>query len=165
MQPTANSGPTAGGFCRHNGGLFKSTTINKVLLIQLLKFVRFLLQRLMISTLKYSLTLKYQSLVYVMLAAFKLIIPVASYIWLYLRVIQLESLRERVIWTFQSWRWDHSVPVDIDKWHLTDPENAELYGKDAREPGTFSFHSWIHLISKPTIKLFSTLTASTYKLS
>jgi hypothetical protein len=45
---------------------------------------------------------------------------------------QLESLCECVIWTFQSWRWDYPVPVYIDKWHLTDPENTELYGSETR---------------------------------
>ncbi|TFK33525.1 hypothetical protein BDQ12DRAFT_715773 [Crucibulum laeve] len=47
-----------------------------------------------------------------------LAIPAAAYALRHVRIIQLESLRERIIWTFHSWRANYPVPLDIDQWQL-----------------------------------------------
>lgn len=49
-----------------------------------------------------------------------------------MRAIQLEFLRERVIWIFRSWLRNYPVPQDVTQWQVSDPENIELYGKEAR---------------------------------
>lgn len=49
-----------------------------------------------------------------------------------MRIIQLESIRERIIWTFRSWLWSYPVPLDLNRWRLSNPEDTELYGREAR---------------------------------
>ncbi|KAF9457533.1 hypothetical protein BDZ94DRAFT_1272850 [Collybia nuda] len=61
-----------------------------------------------------------------------LIILVSTYTWRRLRIVRLDSIRERVIWTFWTWLWDYPVPLDINQWQLSNPEDTELYGKEAR---------------------------------
>ncbi|KAF9457535.1 hypothetical protein BDZ94DRAFT_1272858 [Collybia nuda] len=67
-----------------------------------------------------------------------LVIPVAVCTWRRPRVVQLQTLRERIIWTVRSWLWDYPVPLDTSRWQLSDPENTELYGREART----IIHAW-----------------------
>lgn len=60
-----------------------------------------------------------------------LAIPVSVYTWRHMRVIKLESSRERIIWTFRSWLQNYPVPLDIGQWQHSDPENVELYAREA----------------------------------
>lgn len=58
--------------------------------------------------------------------------PFSVYTWRHMRIIKLESLHERIIWTFRSWLWNYPVPLDPDQWQISDPLDMELYGREAR---------------------------------
>lgn len=49
-----------------------------------------------------------------------------------MRFIQLDSIGERILWTFRAWRWGYPVPLDLTQWQLTNPDDVELYGKEVR---------------------------------
>ena len=48
-----------------------------------------------------------------------------------IRIIQLSQVRERLLWTYRSWQLDYPVPLDLEKWTLSDLADTELYRKEA----------------------------------
>jgi len=49
-----------------------------------------------------------------------------------MRVIRLDSISERIFWTIRAWLWGYPVPVDLEKWNLTDSDDMDVYGKEVR---------------------------------
>ena len=55
-----------------------------------------------------------------------------------MRIIQLDSVFERIFWTFRSWLWGYPVPLDLDRWELSNPRDTGLTAKEVRA----AQHSW-----------------------
>ncbi|KAF8529090.1 other/AgaK1 protein kinase [Hysterangium stoloniferum] len=54
------------------------------------------------------------------------------YICRNVRIIQLDSLTERVFWTIRSWRSGYPVPLDLKRWTVTDMADGERYVKEGK---------------------------------
>ncbi|TFK31819.1 hypothetical protein BDQ12DRAFT_639562 [Crucibulum laeve] len=64
---------------------------------------------------------------------FLLAVPASVYVLRHVRIIQLESLRERIVWTFRSWRANYPVPLDMDRWKIVETEDGdEEFWEDVR---------------------------------
>ena len=61
-----------------------------------------------------------------------LVVTAVVYIRLCMRIIQLDSIGQRIFWTFRAWLWGYPVPIDLSRWQLTNPDDVELYGKEVR---------------------------------
>ena len=55
-----------------------------------------------------------------------------------MRIIQLDSIFERTLWTFRSWLWGYPISLDLRQWELSDPNNTDAMGREMRT----AFRSW-----------------------
>ncbi|TFK34375.1 hypothetical protein BDQ12DRAFT_738249 [Crucibulum laeve] len=66
-----------------------------------------------------------------------LTVPAAAYALCHVRIIQLKSLRERIVWTFRSWHANYPVPLVMDRWQFNKENDFAVQLQDLQRPWMF----------------------------